>query len=160
VSPRPHDKITENIYLGGSLDYRSWVHLHKLGVTVVVSLQEEERDDFDDIDPEAELWLPAPDMDMPTLDQMWQACAFMHTVVLMGKKLVIHCRWGVGRSPMTLAAYLVTQGTDPVKAVDMLTEIRPIVQPNGGQIRHYEAFVRRYRAGGFPPLPGRERSIP
>jgi protein-tyrosine phosphatase len=156
VSTRTHDQVTEHIFLGGRLDRRSWRRLWGLGVTVVLSLQEEERDDFGDTAPEAELWLPSPDMDIPSLDQMWLACAFMHSSVSLGKKLVIHCRWGVGRSPMALAAYLVTQGWDPVATVDRLTKIRPIIRPNHWQIEQYEAFVTRFREGRFPPLPGKQ----
>ncbi len=151
---RPHDRITKRIWLGGSLTFDAWRCLWQAGVTVDLSLQEEARDDFGPLAPEAELWLPATDNDMPSHDQTWLACAFIHSALLLGRHLVIHCRWGIGRSPLTLAAYLTTQGWDAGEAMRSITERRPIVEPNGGQRDQLLAFVRRWRAGELPPLPG------
>ncbi|MCX7598879.1 MAG: dual specificity protein phosphatase family protein [Armatimonadetes bacterium] len=147
-----HDRVTDNIWLGGRLSTEAWRQLWAEGVRVVVSLQEEQRNDYGDLLPEAELWLPAPDMGMPTIYQMWLACAFIHRALLDGRKVVVHCRYGVGRSPMTLAAYFVTQGWEPRQAVDYLTRHRPEVDPNGRQWAVLEAFARQWRAGNLPPL--------
>lgn len=150
---RPPDPITRQLWLGGSLTPGVWRRLRRAGVTVDLNLQEEARDDFGPLPPETELWLPATDNDMPSHEQMSLACAFIHFVLLLGKRLVIHCRWGIGRSPLTLAAYFTTQGWEAGEAIRFITERRPVVEPKGGQRDQLLAFVRRWRGGELPPLP-------
>jgi len=147
-----HDKIMDGLWIGGRLSLDAWRYLWDEGVRVVVSLQEEERNQYGDLLPEAELWLPAPDMGMPTIQQLWLACAFIHRALLDGKKVVVHCRYGVGRSPMTVASYLVTQGWQPRRAVEFIAQRRPVVDPNRRQWEGLEEFARRWQAGNLPPL--------
>lgn len=152
LSVASHDRITEQIWLGGRLGLEAWRRLWAEGVRVVLSLQAEERNEYGDLMPEAELWLPAPDNGMPTIPQLWLACAFIHRVLLDGRKIVIHCRYGIGRSPMTLAAYFVTQGWQPRQAVEYITQRRPQVDPNGRQWDVLQGFAREWQAGKLPPL--------
>lgn len=154
-----HDRITDDIWIGGRLSLEAWHQLWAEGVRVVVSLQGEERNEYGDLKPEAELWLPTPDMCMPTIPQMWLACAFIRLALLNGRKVVVHCRYGVGRSPMTLAAYLVTQGWEPREAVEFIAQRRREVDPNARQWAALEEFAREWERGTLPPLDGGDRVV-
>lgn len=144
-----HSKITDHIWCGGALSREAWAGLYELGVRVDLSLQEEVRDDFGDLPPEAELWLPAEDYFMPSLDQLVMAARFIHTVVSLGKGIVVHCKHGIGRAPMTVACYLITQGTPWRKAIEQVRFRRPIVDPNYGQIEAVQEFERMWATGAF-----------
>jgi protein-tyrosine phosphatase len=155
-----HDRVTDLLWVGGRLTAEAWAQLYALGVRVVINLQEEERDDFGNLRPVAELWLPARDMEMPSLEQMWLACAVIDGAVRQGLGVLVHCRYGVGRSPMTLAAYVVTQGMEPREAVRFVAERRTATDPNRHQWEHFLAFADRWRRGGFAALGEAEEAQP
>jgi hypothetical protein len=144
-----HSKITDHIWCGGALSREAWAGLHELGVRIDLSLQEEARDDFGGLPPEAELWLPAADCFMPSLDQLVIATRFIHTAVSLGKRIVVHCKHGIGRAPMTVACYLITQGMTTRRAVEHVRLRRPIVEPNYGQMEAVEEFERMWATGAF-----------
>lgn len=147
-----HSQITEHIWCGGELRPGDWEALYAQGVRVDLSLQEEKRDDFGDLNPEAELWLPATDWYMPSLDQLLLATQFLSSAVALGKKVVVHCKLGVGRAPLTVACYLVTQGFRTREAIEYVRQRRPIVEPNGGQVQVVEEFEDLYQSlrGALP----------
>ncbi|MCE5219618.1 dual specificity protein phosphatase family protein [bacterium] len=141
-----HSQITEQIWCGGELGPGDWEALYAQGVRVDLSLQEEKRDDFGGLSPEAELWLPATDWYMPSLDQLLLATQFISSAVALGKKIVVHCKLGVGRAPLTVACYLVTQGLRTRDALEYMRERRPLVEPNRGQVQVVEEFEDLYQS--------------
>jgi atypical dual specificity phosphatase len=142
-----HSQITEHIWCGGELRPEDWERLYHLGVRYDLSLQKR-RDDFGALTPEGELWLPARDWYMPTLDQLAMAVHFLSAAVAMNKKTVVHCRWGIGRAPLTVACFLVAhEGMTTRKAIDFVRERRPVVAPNHGQVEVVREFERLWRAG-------------
>ena len=142
-----HSRITDLIWCGGELRPEDWRRLHAEGVRIDLSLQAEARDDFGDLTPEAELWLPAADWYMPTLDQLALAATFMDMAGRRGKGVVVHCKYGIGRAPMTVACYFITRGMSVRDAIETVRERRPIIEPNGGQVAVVEDFYRMHRAG-------------
>lgn len=144
-----HSQITDHIWCGGELHPGDWERLYELGVRYDLSLQEERRDDFGVLTPEGELWLPARDWFMPSLDQLALAVQFLATAVTLNKKTVVHCRWGIGRAPLTVACFLVAhEGMTTGQAIDFIRERRPIVDPNHGQVEVVREFERLWRARG------------
>lgn len=144
-----HSPITDHIWCGGELSLDDWRRLHAEGVRLDLSLQAEARDEFGDLPPEAELWLPANDWYMPSTDQLVMAARFIHGAVSLGKGVVVHCKYGIGRAPMTVACYLVSQGMTAHQAVDFVRERRSIVEPNPGQVAVVRDFQRLLQAGAF-----------
>jgi len=142
-----HSQISELIWCGGALQPGDWEQLYARGVRIDLSLQEEARDQFGNLQPEAELWLPAQDWYMPSLDQLALATSFIDAAVRLAKPIVVHCKHGIGRAPLTVAAYLVTGGMSTHEAIEFVRHRRPIVDPNYGQIAIVEQFERLYRSG-------------
>jgi protein-tyrosine phosphatase len=55
-------------------------------------------------------WLPIPDAYIPELDEMDEALEWLNGHLESGKKALVHCRFGVGRSGTVIAAYLLKKG--------------------------------------------------
>jgi protein-tyrosine phosphatase len=145
-----HSQITDHIWCGGEFAPGDWERLYGLGVRFDLSLQEERRDDFGAFTPEGELWLPARDWYMPSLDQLALAVRFLGAAVALNKRAVVHCRWGIGRAPLTVACFLVAQeGMSTRQAIDFVRERRPIVDPNHGQVEVVREFEALWRAGAY-----------
>lgn len=144
-----HSRINEHIWCGGALSPADWRRLYQEGVRLDLSLQAEARDDFGDLVPEGELWLPADDWYMPSIDQLVIAARFIHTAVSLGKGIVVHCKHGIGRAPMTVACYFVTQGMSSREAISFVRSRRAIVDPNPGQIAVVKDFERLTQVAAF-----------
>jgi protein-tyrosine phosphatase len=68
-----------------------------------------------------------------------------------GRRIAIHCRAGVGRSPLTAAAVLVLAGATPAEAWRRVAEARGWPVPDNDEQREYLfRFDRRLRAAGYP----------
>lgn len=55
-------------------------------------------------------FLPVPDEGAPDLDALEQALAWLDEALYLGKKVLIHCRFGIGRTGTVLNAYLLRRG--------------------------------------------------
>lgn len=144
-----HSRITDLVWCGGEIGPREWAALWEQGVRVVLSLQEEARDDFGSLTPEAELWLPTRDWHMPSLAQLRLATRFIAAAVEACRPIVVHCKYGIGRAPMTVACYLITCGMGVSEAIDYVRTRRPIVDPNHGQITVVKEFARSLSPAGL-----------
>jgi len=144
-----HSQITDLIWCGGYIRPMDWEKLYDEGVRIDLSLQEESRDDFGNLNPFAELWLPARDWYMPSIPQLALAARFIDMAVRLEQAIVVHCKHGIGRAPLTVACYLVTRGMPTAEAIEYVRRRRPIVDPNPGQIAVVRQFETLYGQGRF-----------
>ena len=135
-------KVTEQVHITGPLNPERWQELHDEGFTVVVNLQAERHDDFGDIIPDAYLWLPIVDFHDPTPEQMLLGARFINAAVKAGKKVALHCRMGIGRSPMLAAAYLVTTGMSVEAALEQIKKVQLFFKPERPQRVRLEEFAK------------------
>jgi len=63
----------------------------------------------------------------PTSDQLEFGVSVLEKLVLMGKKVYVHCKNGHGRAPTLVAAYLVKNGKTPEEAEMFVKAKRPPV---------------------------------
>ncbi|MBU0943643.1 MAG: dual specificity protein phosphatase family protein [Proteobacteria bacterium] len=68
-------------------------------------------------------WLPISDANAPELDELDEALEWLNEHVDSGKKTLIHCRFGVGRSGTIIAAYLLKKGLNLDQVLEKMQEM-------------------------------------
>jgi dual specificity MAP kinase phosphatase len=130
--------ITDNLFIGTSPSRRDFETLRDLGVSLVINMR----------------WMPGPRplTGDPAMRYMW-----LHTFdnpflpiplrsllrgvqealkeLQAGGKVYTHCAKGRHRSVAMAAAILIAQGTDPLEAIHLIKERRPISDPHIFYIR-------------------------
>jgi protein-tyrosine phosphatase len=138
----PFVRITPHLMVGPQLSRRGWLYLaHKFGVNSIVNLRVEADDRERGIDAEHYLWLPTIDHTSPTVEQLQKAADFIAARIDAGEKVYIHCAAGVGRAPMTAAAYLISQGYDVDEALRLIRARRPFVNQSSNQHTRLQQFA-------------------
>lgn len=94
--------------------------------------------------------LPIRDMSIPDwrFDAGWQVSGpRLATALKEGRRVVVHCRGGLGRSGMVAALLLIEQGVAPGDAIGRVRAARPGAIETGEQ----ERFVLAARDSDIPP---------
>ena len=139
-------QITPELHVGGQYRRRGWPRLAARGVTAVVNLRIEFDDNDAGIAPPRYLYLPTVDDQAPTLEQLREGAAFIAEEVARGGGVYVHCGAGIGRAPVTAAAYLVSTGLSPDQAWARIREVRPFIRPKPGQVAQVERFAAQIQA--------------
>jgi protein tyrosine phosphatase (PTP) superfamily phosphohydrolase (DUF442 family) len=135
--------IADDLAIGGRIREREWEALARAGLGAVVDCRAEGRDpahvleslgiDF--------LHLPTPDAGDFTAGQVAQGVGWVEDQLARGRRVLVHCRAGKGRSILIAAAVLSRRGVAPDEALALIRSRRPIVTPTPGQIARLRAFA-------------------
>ena len=92
-------------------------------------------------------YLPVADEQAPTLDQLEQVVRWMGNAIASGRKILVHCRFGIGRTGTVLTAYLLSRGMDMHRALKALrhTPAAPATEPQRDVL---EAYAERLDVSG------------
>ncbi len=123
--------ITEQIAVSGAaITPDRWPQLaEEMGISAVINLRKEHQDVFVQPFPVAYLWLPVEDHTDPTLEQILLGVQFIDTAVQAGKRVLVHCKMGIGRSPTMAAAYFVWKDQTVTDAIRQVEGTRRIMGP-------------------------------
>ncbi|ODS29671.1 MAG: putative phosphatase [Candidatus Scalindua rubra] len=69
--------------------------------------------------------IPIKDFSTPRIEQIEEFLEFAEKIRAVGKKLVVHCDGGLGRTGTMLACYLVDKGINAAKAIEIVRRKRP-----------------------------------
>jgi protein-tyrosine phosphatase len=127
-------RIDDLTFVGGQFRPEQWPRIRLLGIRAVLSLQAEYEDTFVGTPPERTMRLEVPDFHPPTFAQLQEAVRFITDAHADSLPVFIHCHAGVGRAPLTTAAYLISRGATAKAALATILQARPIIELNNRQL--------------------------
>jgi protein-tyrosine phosphatase len=137
------------LFVGGQFRPTQWPALRALGIRAVLSLQQEREDRFSGEPPERIMRLLVPDYHPPALEQLREAVEFIGTAHAAGLPVFVHCHAGVGRAPITAAAYLIaSRRLHHGSALDLVRRGRPIIGPNPLQLARLREWEQSVHSRG------------
>lgn len=134
-------QITKNIFLGTNLCCLDKTHIQALtdlGVSAEIDLEKEKQNPTPEIP--IYLWLPTIDKIAPSVEQIISGISLINEMVKLNKKIYVHCKYGHGRSPTLVAAYLISKGSSVSEAIETIKKARPEIHLNEIQLKALESF--------------------
>ena len=137
--------LTDGVAVGGCFPGEQAARLaDEHGIGAIVDLREEDCDDEEQLRAAGIelLHLPTPDLEPVTHDHLQRGVAFVDEQLSSGRKVLIHCQHGIGRSALLALCVLVDQGYAPLDALAHAKERREIVSPSRAQYDGWAAWLR------------------
>ena len=142
--------LTNDLALGGCFPQERAADLARQhGIGAVVDMRGEYSDDHQLLRSAGItfLHLPTPDMEPAEVEVLDEGVEFVRESIAQGQKVLIHCQHGIGRSALLALCVLVHQGYEPLQALELAKDKRPVVSPSP---RQYEGWASWLRANGHP----------
>jgi protein-tyrosine phosphatase len=135
--------VTESLAVATRPRGGDWVaadldHLRTSGVDVLVSCLTTDEERELDLGDEQSLTEAAglqfvrttiDDMSVPAAGSVEEAIEELGAAIRDGRRVAVHCRMGLGRSPMIAAAVLIADGTHPDDAISRVATARGVPVP-------------------------------
>jgi protein tyrosine phosphatase (PTP) superfamily phosphohydrolase (DUF442 family) len=134
--------ITDHLAVGGRIRPEDIRALSLLGITDVIDTRSEYRDDEQALAREGIqlLYLPTPDSHPLSVEQLMKGATWASERIKKGRRVLIHCEHGVGRSVLLTCAVLVYNGMHARDAVVLVQQKRWQASPNHRQIVRLKEF--------------------
>ncbi|MFT5701424.1 MAG: hypothetical protein ACI8ZB_004318 [Desulforhopalus sp.] len=119
--------VTKNLAVGHApMSYAELDEIHEQGIDAIVNLCEEFCDlhELEENSGFEVFYLPITDDRAPNMEEMEKGLAWMDESMYLGKKVLVHCKHGVGRTGTFVTAYLLRRGMGLKKAEKLLKKTR------------------------------------
>lgn len=139
--------MTDRLAIGGCFPIERAAELAgSHGITAVVDLRKEDRDDEERLRAAGIdfLHLPTPDLQPASADMLDRGVRFAREHMQCGKKVLIHCQHGIGRSALLSLCVLVDEGCEPLDALMLAKDARELVSPSFEQYRGWAEWLRAH----------------
>lgn len=140
------DWVTDDLAIGGCLPAAgAAAALAEAGVTHVVDLRAESRDDRADLRRHGLGFLHIPTADTCALTpaRLHRGVTWIRAALDRGGRVLVHCQYGIGRSALVAMAVMVSRGTPILDALERAKDRRAIVSPSPEQLQALMAYARR-----------------
>jgi protein-tyrosine phosphatase len=140
--------ITESLAIGGSFRPTQTAVLRDHGVTAVVDLRGEESDDAHLLAKHHVEFLHLPTIDFSPVSPaaLRRGIDFVTAQLTAGRRVLVHCARGIGRSAVLGLCVLVEQGHTPMEALVLAKTRRRVVSPSPSQFQAWAAWLVDRRA--------------
>jgi hypothetical protein len=136
--------LTDDVAVGGCFPMDRAAALADVhGFRAVVDLRAEDRDDeaiLRDAGIEL-LHLPTADLDAARLEHLDRGVGFVRDQLARGRKVLIHCHHGIGRSALLALCVLVDQGWRPLDALAHAKDRREVISLSRAQYDGWAAWL-------------------
>lgn len=105
--------ITKSIAIGSApMSFADMDTIKSKGIDAIVNLCAEFSDlhELEETSGFEVYYLPVWDEDVPAMKEMEKALAWLDEAIYLGKKVLIHCRHGIGRTGTFITSYLIRRG--------------------------------------------------
>jgi protein tyrosine phosphatase (PTP) superfamily phosphohydrolase (DUF442 family) len=134
--------VTDRLAVGGRVRPEDIKALGRVGITDVIDTRSEYRDDEQALAREGIqlLYLPTPDTHPLSVEQLMQGAEWASKRIRQGRRVLIHCEHGVGRSVLLTCAVLVYNGMHARDALRLVQQKRWQAAPNQRQVSRLKEF--------------------
>ena len=136
--------LTDYLAVGGCFPMERARELAKShGVHAVVDLRQESCDDERRLNAAGIdfLHLPTPDLEPASVEMLDRGVEFVRKHAAAGKRVLIHCQHGIGRSALLALCVLVDEGWEPLRALAHAKDVRAVVSPSRSQYEGWAAWL-------------------
>jgi len=137
--------ITPSLFLGGQYGPRGLRKLNSMGITGIVNMRITPIPDKLSFPDMHYLHLPTVDQEAPTVSQLETGVTFIRSEIQAKGKVYIHCRYGEGRGPTMILAYLIAEGLTLNDALKQVQKVRPFIRPTLIQLEQLRVFEKKNR---------------
>lgn len=119
--------VTSNLAVGHApMSFAELDDIKEQGIDAIVNLCEEFCDlhELEEQSGFEVFYLPTTDEHAPQMEEMEKALAWLDESIYLGKKVLVHCKHGVGRTGTFVTAYLLRRGLGMRKAEKILRKTR------------------------------------
>lgn len=113
MSPYPIKWITKSLAVGyAPMSYEELDTIKAQGIDAIVNLCAEFSDlhELEESSGFEVYYLPIWDEDIPEMEDMEKALAWLDEAIYLGKKVLVHCRHGIGRTGTFVTSYMIRRG--------------------------------------------------
>lgn len=139
-----HDWVTTELAVGGSFPVERAERLaRELGVGAVVDLRAEACDDAATLARCGLVFLHLPTRDHHAVSpaMLAEGVAFAAAQRAEGRRLLVHCEHGIGRSALLALCVLVDRGLPPLEALELAKRRRAVLSPSPAQYQAWRAWL-------------------
>lgn len=88
-------------------------------------------------------YVPVHDEDVPSMEELEKTLAWMAESLKAGKKILVHCRFGIGRTGTIVAAFLMNEGCSFKEALAKMahTPSTPMSHQQFGLLKKYSTVL-------------------
>jgi protein-tyrosine phosphatase len=136
--------LTDHLAVGGCFPGERAADLAtQHAIRAVVDLRQEDRDDERLLRKHGIdfLHLPTPDLHPASAEMLESGVRFVGDHVGRGRRVLIHCQHGIGRSALLALCVLVDQGWEPLDALRHAKDRRAVVSPSLSQYRGWAEWL-------------------